>query len=250
MLPTSTRGGDTDDDIEGSYAGMVTFHIADSNKCDEWILDSGASDHMTGSFSMLSNVSSIDKNQLINLPTGETSKITHRGFVGLENDIKLKNVLYIPAFKQNLLSVHKLCQDNGCKVLFHDKYCIIQDNVSDVVKGVGRCENGLYYLVNETVGKILNRVRNQTLNTTGVQVKRAMTASLYQGIPSVIENVPRLSKETIWHHRLGHAPMKRIMQIDALELKGKSSDICVTCPLAKFTKLPFNKSQSRTSRPF
>lgn len=109
MLPTSSRGGgDTDDEIECKYAGMVSCYFADSSKNSEWIIDSGASDHMTGMFKIMKNATVCNTNSQINLPTGETSQITHTGNVSLNNSLELKNVLYIPTFKHNLLSVNNL----------------------------------------------------------------------------------------------------------------------------------------------
>lgn len=191
MLPT--KGGETDDEIEDSYAGMVSYQFADSLRSNEWILDSGASDYMTGLFSILNNVVECQNNPLINLPTGETSKISHSGNVGLKSELKLNHVLHIPAFKQNLLSVNKFCHDNTCKVAFYDKYCIIPDVVSDEVKGIGRSENGLYYLINEPLEKTLDKIKNNTLNlmkNTKGSEKGAMTVSLCREVPRVIKNVP------------------------------------------------------------
>lgn len=159
MLPvTSKGGGDTDDEIDDNYAGMVSCHFADSIKHDQWIFYSGASDHMTGLFSVLKNMSVCGSNPQINLPTGETSQITHRGNVNLKNNLDLKNVLHIPASKHSLLSVKKLCHDENCSVVFYDDYCIIQDKISSEVKGVGNGENGLYCLVNEPLQETLRNI--------------------------------------------------------------------------------------------
>lgn len=253
MLPGSTKGGETDDEIEGNYAGMVSCHFEDSIKNNEWILDSGASDHMTGILSSLHAASLCKNNSLINLPTGETSKISHSGNVSLKNDMVIKQVLYIPAFKQNLLSVSKLCQDNAFKVVFHDNYCMIHDKVSNEVKGIGRCEHGLYYLINEPVNVILKGIKDHTLKMVSLPIeckKKAMAARSCNEVSIVIKNVPSLSKETLWHHRLGHGHMKKIMMIEKLGLKKECPDLSLTCPLAKFTKLPFPKSDSRAKKVF
>lgn len=42
-------------------------------------------------------------NSLINLPTDETSKISNIGNIMVKSNIRLNNVLYIPAFKHNSL---------------------------------------------------------------------------------------------------------------------------------------------------
>lgn len=69
----------------------------------------------------------VKENPLINLPTRETSKISNTRDDLLRNNMELKNVLYIPFFKHNVLSINKLCQNMKCKTEFCYNYCIIQD---------------------------------------------------------------------------------------------------------------------------
>lgn len=44
--------------------------------------------------------------------------------------------------------------------------------------------------------------------------------------------------------------MNIIMMIDKINIKKESHDLCLACPLAKFTKLPFTKRESRASKMF
>lgn len=128
LLPTPSKacGSDTEEEMDYSYAGMVSCNLADAVK-EGWIIDSGASDHMSGCLNMLQNTTKVSKEQKINLPTGETTVISHTGDAQLRNEMQLKNVLYIPSFKHNLLSVQKLTSDGGCKVNFYPKFCIIEE---------------------------------------------------------------------------------------------------------------------------
>lgn len=64
----------------------------------------------------------------------------------------------------NMLSMNKLC-DMKCNVLFLGKYCLIIVFVTEKIRGVGKSENGLYYLLNEPVEKTLQRIKEQTTNT-------------------------------------------------------------------------------------
>lgn len=75
--------------------------------------------------------------------------------------------------------------------------------------------------------------------------KVAMSVNTGEKIPMVIKDVPKVSKETLWHQRLGHAPMRKLRMIKKIGVKEDSQDVCLACPLAKFTKLPFSKSESR-----
>lgn len=163
--------------------------------------------------------------------------------------------MYIPTFKHNLLSVQKMCEDGNYKVMFYKTFCMVVDEVTGEVKGVGKGENGLYYMLDEPVSKTLRRIREQCTSSTYMKKisscnKNAMTASSYREVPSVIRNVAKLSKETLWHHRMGHTPMKKLMMIEEIGVKGTGTDVCLACPLAKFTKLPFHKSDSRATEKF
>jgi len=70
----------------------------------EWIIDLGASDHMTSSFSSFHNTQLLNQPCPISLPNGDIVSITHTGILR----ISLPNVLYVPSFKFNLLSINKL----------------------------------------------------------------------------------------------------------------------------------------------
>lgn len=93
---------------------------------------------MTGMLKVLKNATVCNTNLQINLPSGETSQITHNENVSLNNSLGLKNVIYIPTFKHNLLFVNKLCLDEKCNVVFYDNYCIIKDSISNKVRGIGK----------------------------------------------------------------------------------------------------------------
>lgn len=80
------------------------------------------------------------------LPTRETSVITHLGTSNILNGMMIKNVLYIPRFRYNLLSVSKLTKDLGLFLAFFPTCCIFQDICSGKVKGIGIVEHGLYVL--------------------------------------------------------------------------------------------------------
>lgn len=69
---------------------LSTF-ILSSN---EWIIDSGATDHITAYLHILENP--VVVNSLIHLPNGGTSVITHKGQVTLTLDIILTDVLCVP----------------------------------------------------------------------------------------------------------------------------------------------------------
>lgn len=74
------------------------------SSCFEWIIDSGASHHVTGNYSCLHNVVHISE-WTVGLPDGRRVSATLSGSVTLSSHITLSNVLYVPGLNCNLLSV-------------------------------------------------------------------------------------------------------------------------------------------------
>lgn len=115
MLPCSSFK-DPDHFEDSPFSGMIDISKTPTNS-NEWIVDLGESDHMTASLTNLLNVKRAPPNFTINLPTGATSKISHIVDLILKSGLKLLNVLYVPQFTHNLLSINKLAQDNTCDVV-------------------------------------------------------------------------------------------------------------------------------------
>lgn len=121
-----------DDEIDSGFAGftgMITFHNSHIN-IHKWIIDSGASDHMCGNRKMIRSSLNIPHSLAINLPNGETSRIDACGCLELKCGLNLKEVLVVPDFRHNLLSVSKLAKSENCRVHFYEQYCVILDNGS------------------------------------------------------------------------------------------------------------------------
>lgn len=115
-----------------------------------WIVDSGASHHITTNEHLLRNskCTAGSHQDKVNLPTGDKASITHIGETCLFNNEVIKNVLCVPDFKFNLLSVSQLTRELSCFVSFYPEFCIFQDLYSGRVKGIGREEGSLYIFRN------------------------------------------------------------------------------------------------------
>nr|XP_033512411.1 uncharacterized protein LOC117277104 [Nicotiana tomentosiformis]XP_033512412.1 uncharacterized protein LOC117277104 [Nicotiana tomentosiformis] len=90
-----------------NLAGIATSFMADLGTT-EWIVDSGASHHIIASHNTLTDVSELSSKEEVHLPNGAKSNITHIGIVEFLESMKAKDVLYVPDFRYNLLSVSKL----------------------------------------------------------------------------------------------------------------------------------------------
>lgn len=54
-----------------------------------------------------------------------------------------------------------------------------------------------------------------------------------------------------WHSRQGHAPLPKLQSIYDLSIRSSNMmEICATCPMARFTKLPFTASESHENVAF
>ena len=85
-----------------------------------WIVDSGASDHMTGESTLFSSYSPCAGNQKIKIADGSFSAVAGKGSVVLSPELSLENVLHVPKLSCNLMSVSKLAEDTNCQTNFSD----------------------------------------------------------------------------------------------------------------------------------
>ncbi|XP_072066989.1 uncharacterized protein [Arachis hypogaea] len=111
---------------------------------DLWIIDSGASNYMTGILKIL-----CEKKTIRGCPVGlldrEQAIVCKQGTVIIDGGLELKNVLYVPKLKCNLLSVSQLTEAEHCLVQFTDEFYVIQDRTSRTLIGVGEQKDELYW---------------------------------------------------------------------------------------------------------
>lgn len=140
----------------------------------------------------------------------------------------LENVLVVPAFKFDLLSVSQITRQLKCSVNFFPEFVIFQDLSDGRVKGIGKELNGLYYLP------------SQPAYANGKGSARMLMAQ-----------DDAMTNKLLWHNRLGHPSTKVLRQ---LSLSSGDMDTvcsaCPICPLAKQTRIPFCLSLSRCNSAF
>ena len=69
-----------------------------------WVLDTGATDHMVYSVKLFTKITS-SISSFVQLPNGERVVVTHIGTIQVTASLVLENVLCVPAFTFNLISV-------------------------------------------------------------------------------------------------------------------------------------------------
>lgn len=91
-----------------------------------WIIDSGATNHMTGKrerFCSLRKTGGIN----IGLPDVEDVTADMEGIVNLDTCFKLNHVLYVPKLKCELISISQLMDEGDYHVQLTQILCVIQD---------------------------------------------------------------------------------------------------------------------------
>lgn len=91
-----------------------------------WIIDSGANDHTCFNEKLFTSLFTLPQTLHISLPNGSVIPITYSGTIFITRDIILNNVLFVPNFSYNLLSVNKLAQQLHCSVYFTNDTCNLQ----------------------------------------------------------------------------------------------------------------------------
>ncbi|KAL2942086.1 Serine/threonine-protein kinase PLK4 [Bienertia sinuspersici] len=81
----------------------------------------------------------------VRLPNGNLKKVTKIGEVKLNEKITIKNVLLIPEFKNNLLSISKLVRNKKFIIEFNEG-CNLQDPTSKKIVANGFEQDGIYIL--------------------------------------------------------------------------------------------------------
>ncbi|KAI5429254.1 hypothetical protein KIW84_034031 [Lathyrus oleraceus] len=106
-----------------------------------WILDTGATYHISFNLSAFTSYKSIVP-IFVTLSDGSQLSASISGSVHLTPSLVLHNVLYIPSFNVNLIFIAKLSQNNNCYVQFNANSCSIMQNPSMETIGIAELQNG------------------------------------------------------------------------------------------------------------
>ncbi|KAK2966043.1 hypothetical protein RJ640_014094 [Escallonia rubra] len=110
-----------------------------------WLIESGASHHMTGNLTFFSSIWDIPPSPVGLLDDLQTNAIK-AGSVSLADDITLRHVLYVPNLVVNLISVSCLATVANCFVAFSYDICVLQDRTSKSPIGLGKMHWGMCVL--------------------------------------------------------------------------------------------------------
>lgn len=201
-----------------------------------WVLDTGASRHLTSDQSILLNARPVDEDITITFGNGGTGKATAVGEVLLSTPhatFHLSDVLCIPEATENLISVRH-ATNRGVDFKFGVGGCQISRNEQILATAPSMGES-VYYLA--------GNCKTATAESNPTCVARS-------------KETPRL-----WHERFGHlgydnlarlTSMVNGMHISSDEFKaatGEGDGLCEPCVLGKQHRSPFKPSSSAATRP-
>lgn len=191
------------------------------NKEIQWILDSGASHHMTPLSFILEDIRVLQKPFYITVPTGEAVLVERIGKLSLDKNIKLVNVLIVPKFSCNLISIHRLTCDLKCMVTYHSDSCVIQDLATRRMIGSGSLQNGVYVFKGMEQGAAYATNHHDTT--------------------------------ALWHCRMGHPSAQALQQLSNLincSFDFNKIDCCDICHRSKQCRPSFSQSMNKAESPF
>ncbi|KAG7579009.1 Integrase catalytic core [Arabidopsis thaliana x Arabidopsis arenosa] len=193
-----------------------------------WLLDSGATHHMTSDLHNLSLHEPYNGGDDVIVANGSPLPITHIGSKLLPSQtraLNLNKVLCVPDIHKNLISVYRLCNANRVSVEFFPASFQVKDLSTEVPLIHGKTKHGLY-----------------EWPATSQQVAALSTLT-----------APKASLP-VWHSRLGHPSfslLNTMLSTFSLPFSNFSSKqlSCSDCHLNKSHKLPFSQNSIVSTRP-
>lgn len=195
------------------------------SKSNDWIVDSGASKHMTHDRDLISDAKTSTSN--VTVANSDNVKVECRGQVQLHLNIhkkrivaKIHDVLCVPQLCANLLSVSQIAK-TGKTVIFDENGCIIRE----------RDTNGRIVAVGTLVDDVYR------LNISNVKI-------LFTSAED---------KQILWHRRFGHIGETNLRKLKSGLVNGVDLDkittcFCDVCLKGKQSRLPFKTSNSKTTQ--
>jgi histone deacetylase 1/2 len=110
-------------------------------------MDTGATDYITGELEKLTTREKYHGGDQVHTASGSGMEIQHIGHGTSRSptrNLHLNNILHVPSANKDLLSVHRIANDNNVFFEFHPKHFCVKDQEKRRVLLIGPCKNGLY----------------------------------------------------------------------------------------------------------
>ena len=187
-----------------------------SHSSGPWILDSGASDHLSSNKDIFSSLTTTSPLPMITLANGSQTMAIGIGSTCPLPSLPITSILYVPDCPFNLISISKLTRNLNCLITFSNNYVTLQDRSTRKTIGIGREFQGLFHL-----------------------------SSPSSSIACISMDTPLLI-----HSHLGHQNISKFW-IMVPRFSSLSSIECESCQLGKHIRVPFPRClDQQTKSPF
>ena len=116
------------------------------NLHDLWIIDYGATDHISNKLDNIHDLKSFIKPIFVSVADRKGAYVKWKGKINLLSDKTMSDVLFVPSFPFQLLSVSKITATLNCEVILTSSKVVFQDLVTKKMIGEGFFLHGLYYI--------------------------------------------------------------------------------------------------------
>ena len=109
---------------------LLTALIGVTKEPKPWIIDFGATDHMTSCAKLFSSYTPSPGNVKVKIAYGSLSTVASTGSIEICPNIVLNSVLHVPKLSYNLISISKLTREQNCIASFSQYFYDFQDRIS------------------------------------------------------------------------------------------------------------------------
>ena len=139
----------------------------------------------------------------------------------------------------------KFLTDNYCCTTFYPTHCVFQDLSTKLIVAVGKKAGGLYTFDSSQHS---DKASVSAANASAVPPSSSLRHS--QAPTPCDQHTCKSHDLDILHARLGHTSFSKMQYIKDCKPYLANDFFCETCVLAKFHRLPFNKSTITSKAPF
>ena len=107
-----------------THKGTFLTALSTMSQTIPWIVDSGASDHMTDAHHLFSTYSPCAGNLKVKIADGTLSPVAGKGSIRISESITLNPVLHVPNLSCNLPSISQLTKKSNCSAKFLHSHCV------------------------------------------------------------------------------------------------------------------------------